>query len=223
MSIPQRNESVNPTPSGRISMKIEVVVIPVADVDRSKRFYLSLGWREDVDIAGPHGYRAVHLTPPGSSASVLIGNKGVTSAEPGSIADVLLAVDDIDAARAELIAHGVEVSDVFHDAGGSLGGGFIAAHEARAMGHDPQRRSYASYASFTDPDGNGWLLQEVTTRLPGRIDPGATTFASARDLASALRRAATAHGEHETRTGGDHSATWPDWYAEYLVGEQTSQ
>ena len=118
--------------SRTVDMKLEVVVIPVSDVDRAKRFYQGLGWREDVDIAGPQGYRAVHLTPPGSNASILIGNKGVTSVEPGSIAGLLLAVDDIDAARAELISHGVDVSEVFHDAGGSLGGGFIAAPEARA-------------------------------------------------------------------------------------------
>ena len=152
-----------------MDMKLEVVMVPVADVDRAKQFYVSLGWREDVDIAGPHGYRALHMTPTGSTASILIGNKGVTPAEPGSIAGLLLAVDDIDAARAELISRGIDVSDVFHDAGGSLGGGFIAAREARAPGHDPQRRSYASYASFSDPDGNGWLLQELTERLPGRV------------------------------------------------------
>ena len=123
--------------SGTVDMKLEVVVIPASDVDRAKRFYQGLGWREDVDIAGPHGYRAVHLTPPGSSASILIGNKGVTLAEPGSIAGLLLAVHDIDAARAELISQGVGVSEVFHDAGGSLGGGFIAASEARAPGLRP--------------------------------------------------------------------------------------
>ena len=206
-----------------VDMKLEVVVIPVSDVDRAKRFYRSLGWREDVDIAGPEGYRAVHLTPPGSSASILLGNKGVTLAKPGTIAGLLLAVDDIDAARSELISQGIDVSDIFHDASGGLGGGFIASQEARAIGHDPQRRSYASYASFSDPDGNGWLLQEVTTRLPGRIDPGAATFSSARDLASALRRAAAAHGEHEKQTGGDHSATWPDWYADYIISEQAGQ
>ena len=152
-----------------LDVKLEVVVIPVSDVDRAKRFYQGMGWREDVDVAGPHGYRAVHLTPPGSNASILIGNKGVTSVEPGSVAGLLLAVEDIDAARAELIARGVDVSEVFHDAGGSLGGGFIAASEARVAGHDPERRSYASYASFSDPDGNRWLLQELTERLPGRV------------------------------------------------------
>jgi catechol 2,3-dioxygenase-like lactoylglutathione lyase family enzyme len=155
--------------TGKVDFKLEVVIVPVADVDRAKRFYLGLGWREDVDVAGPQGYRALHMTPTGSSASILIGNRGVTSAQPGSVAGLLLAVQDIDAARAELIARGVEVSEVFHDAGGSLGGGFIAASEARAAGRDPQGRSYASYASFSDPDGNGWLLQELTERLPGRV------------------------------------------------------
>ena len=152
-----------------VDFKLEVVVLPVSDVDRAKRFYQRLGWREDVDIAGPQGYRAVHLTPTGSTASILLGNAGVTSAQPGSVAGLLLAVDDIDAARAELISHGVDVSEIFPDAGGSLGGGFIAAPDARAAGHDPQRRSYASYASFSDPDGNRWLLQELTERLPGRV------------------------------------------------------
>jgi catechol 2,3-dioxygenase-like lactoylglutathione lyase family enzyme len=156
--------------TGTVDFKLEVVVVPVADVDRAKRFYQDrLGWREDVDIAGPQGYRALHMTPTGSTASILIGNRGVTDAQPGSVAGLLLAVQDIDVARAELIARGVEVSEVFHDAGGSLGGGFIAAPEARAAGHDPERRSYASYASFSDPDGNRWLLQELTERLPGRV------------------------------------------------------
>jgi catechol 2,3-dioxygenase-like lactoylglutathione lyase family enzyme len=155
--------------TGTLDFKLEVVIVPVADVDRAKAFYQGLGWREDVDIAGPQGYRALHMTPTGSTASILIGNKGVTPAEPGSVAGLLLAVDDIDAARAELISRGVEVSEVFHDAGGSLGGGFIAAPEALAPGHDPERRSYASYASFSDPDGNRWLLQELIERLPGRV------------------------------------------------------
>jgi catechol 2,3-dioxygenase-like lactoylglutathione lyase family enzyme len=206
--------------SRSVDMKLEIVVIPVSDVDRAKRFYQGMGWREDVDIAGPQGYRAVHLTPPGSNASILIGKRGVTSVEPGSTAGLVLAVDDIDAARAELISHGVDVSEVFHDAGGSLGGGFIAVPEARAPGHDPERRSYASYASFSDPDGNRWLLQEITTRLPGRIDSNATAFTSASGLASALRRAAAAHGEHEKRTG-QHDAEWPDWYAAYIAAEQS--
>jgi catechol 2,3-dioxygenase-like lactoylglutathione lyase family enzyme len=161
--------TAQPPQTGTVDFKLEVVVVPVADVDRAKQFYASLGWREDIDVAGPQGYRAVHFTPPGSTASFLIGNKGVTPVEPGTVAGLLLAVEDIDAARAELISRGVAVSEVFHDAGGSLGGGFIAAPEARAAGHDPERRSYASYASFSDPDGNRWLLQELTERLPGRV------------------------------------------------------
>jgi catechol 2,3-dioxygenase-like lactoylglutathione lyase family enzyme len=149
-------------------MRLEVVVVPVADVDRAKSFYQGLGWRLDADIDGGPDYHAVQLTPPGSNASIIFG-KGVTTAEPGSIASLLLAVDDIDAARDELRSHGADVSEVFHDAGGSLGGGLIAYPEARAPGPDPQGRSYASYASFRDPDGNGWLLQEITERLPGRV------------------------------------------------------
>lgn len=151
-----------------MDMKLEVVVLPVSDVERAKRFYEKLGFRLDVDIAPNEHYRAVHLTPPGSQASILFG-KGVTSAQPGSIDRLLLAVYDIDAARQELLSKGVDVSEVFHDSGGSLGGGFIAGTGARAAGPDPQRRSYASYASFTDPDGNVWLLQELKERLPGRV------------------------------------------------------
>ena len=150
-----------------MDMKLEVVVVPVSDVDRAKEFYKRLGFREDIDYAGSDGYRVVQLTPPGSACSIIFG-KGVTSAQPGSIDRLVLAVDDIDAARDELLAHGVEVR-VFHDAGGGLGGGFYARTEARAPGPDPQRRSYASYASFSDPDGNGWMLQEIKERLPGRV------------------------------------------------------
>jgi catechol 2,3-dioxygenase-like lactoylglutathione lyase family enzyme len=150
-----------------MDLKLEVVVVPVADVDRAKEFYERLGFREDVDFAGSDGYRIVQLTPPGSPCSIIFG-KGVTSAQPGSIDRLVLAVDDIDAARDALLAHGVEVR-VFHDAGGGLGGGFYAGTEARAPGPDPQRRSYATYASFSDPDGNRWLLQEIKERLPGRV------------------------------------------------------
>jgi predicted enzyme related to lactoylglutathione lyase len=169
-TIDMRSETTAEVPETRtVDFKLEVVIVPVVDVDRAKRFYQSLGWREDIDVAGPQGYRALHMTPPGSTASILIGNQGVTPAEPGSVAGLLLAVEDIDAARADLVSRGVDVSEVFHDAGGSLGGGFIAVPEARAPGHDPERRSYASYASFSDPDGNRWLLQELTERLPGRV------------------------------------------------------
>jgi catechol 2,3-dioxygenase-like lactoylglutathione lyase family enzyme len=151
-----------------VPMRLEVVIVPVADVDRAKSFYQGLGWRLDADISAGDDYHGVQMTPPGSNASIIFG-KGVTSDPPGSIGGMLLAVDDIEAARAELISHGVDVTEVFHDAGGSLGGGLIAGTEARAPGLDPQRRSYASYARFSDPDGNGWLLQEVTERLPGRV------------------------------------------------------
>jgi catechol 2,3-dioxygenase-like lactoylglutathione lyase family enzyme len=150
-----------------VDLKLEVVVVPVSDVDRAKDFYKRLGFREDIDYAGSDGYRVVQLTPPGSACSIIFG-KGVTSAQPGSIDRLVLAVDDIDAARDALLAHGVEVR-MFHDAGGGLGGGFYARLEARAPGPDPQRRSYASYASFSDPDGNGWMLQEIKERLPGRV------------------------------------------------------
>jgi catechol 2,3-dioxygenase-like lactoylglutathione lyase family enzyme len=151
-----------------MDMKLEVVIVPVSDVDRAKDFYKRLGFREDIDYVGSERFRVVQLTPPGSACSIIFG-KGVTSARPGSIDRLVLAVSDIAAARDELRSHGVEVSEVFHDAGGGLGGGFYAGTEARAPGLDPQRRSYASYASFTDPDGNGWILQELTERLPGRV------------------------------------------------------
>ena len=150
-----------------MDMKLEIVVVPVSDVDRAKEFYKRLGFREDIDYVGSPSYRVVQLTPPGSACSIIFG-KGVTAARPGSIDRLGLVVSDIAAARDELRSHGVEVS-VFHDAGGGLGGGFYAATEARASGPDPQRRSYASYASFSDPDGNVWLLQEITERLPGRV------------------------------------------------------
>jgi catechol 2,3-dioxygenase-like lactoylglutathione lyase family enzyme len=150
-----------------MDMKLEVVVLPVSDVERAKRFYEKLGFRLDVDVAPNENYRAVHLTPPGSQASILFG-KGVTSAQPGSIDRLVLAVYDIDAARSELLSRGANVSEVFHDAGGGLGGGFHAGTHERAPGPDPEGRSYASYASFNDPDGNGWLLQEIKERLPGR-------------------------------------------------------
>ncbi len=151
-----------------MDMKLEVVVVPVADVDKAKDFYQGMGWRLDADVSAGDDYRLVQLTPPASNASIIFG-RGVTSAQPGSIDSLLLAVDDIDAARNELISRGVDVSEVFHDAGGGLGGGFIADPARRAPGPDPERRSYASYASFKDPDGNGWLLQELTERLPGRV------------------------------------------------------
>jgi catechol 2,3-dioxygenase-like lactoylglutathione lyase family enzyme len=151
-----------------MEMKLEVVVLPVSDVDRAKAFYARLGFREDVDFADGKGFRVVHLTPPGSACSVVLGS-GITSAPPGSVDRLLLAVSDIDAARQELTSKGIAVSDVFHDAGGGLGGGWILDPAGRAPGRDPQNRSYGSYATFSDPDGNVWLLQQITERLPGRV------------------------------------------------------
>ena len=203
------------------NLKLEIVVIPVSDIDRAKQFYESLGWRLDADFAAGNDFRVIQFTPPGSSCSVIFG-KNVTAAMPGSAQGLYLIVSDIVAAREELRGRGVEISEVFHDAGDVHAG----THEPylfgrlRVGGPDPDHRSYRSFASFNDPDGNGWLLQEITTRLPGRIDSEATTFASASDLASALRRAEAAHGEHEKRMGGQRDANWPDWYANYMVAEQ---
>jgi catechol 2,3-dioxygenase-like lactoylglutathione lyase family enzyme len=206
-----------------VDMKLEVVVIPVSNVDRAKEFYAWLGWRLDAEFAAGDDFRVMQFTPPGSGCSVIFG-KNVTSAAPGSAQGLYLIVSDIEAARQELLRRGVEISEVFHGASGVHTGTdepyLFGRH--RVSGPDPEHRSYQSFASFRDPDGNGWLLQEVTTRLPGRIDAAATTFASTADLASALRRAEAAHGEHEKRTGR-RDANWPDWYAAYMVAEQTGQ
>jgi len=201
-------------------MKLEVIVIPVSDVDRAKEFYRKLGWRLDADNDSGKDFRVVQFTPPGSGCSIIFG-KNVTAAAPGSARGLYLIVSDIEATRAELLGRGVEISEVFHGAGGVHAGPdepYLFGRQ-RVSGRDPEHRSYSSFASFHDPDGNGWLFQEVTTRLPGRTDPARTTFASASDLASALRRAAAAHGEHEKRIGGA-DANWPDWYAKYMVAEQ---
>lgn len=197
-----------------MNMKLEVVIVPVSDVDRAKAFYEKMGFRLDIDIANEN-FRGIQFTPPHSEASIIFG-KGVTSVTAGS-AELVLAVDDLDAAREDLIAHGVNVSEVFHYAGGPFNN---AVENPRVAGRDPEGRSYFSFASFEDPDGNCWLLQEITTRLPGRIDPAATMFDSVSDLSSALRRAEAAHGEHEKRTG-ERDANWPDWYAKYMVAEKT--
>ena len=185
-----------------LDMKVEVVVIPVSDVERAKRFYGSLGWRLD---ATPHGI--VQFTPHGSGCSVQFG-ANLTSAAPGSAKEYLI-VSDIEAARDALVAAGVEVGEIFHP--GTAG---------PVSGPDPEHRSYVSRASFSDPDGNSWLLQEITTRLPGRVDSDVTSFVSASDLAAAMRRAEAAHGEHEKRTG-QADANWPDWYADYMTAEQS--
>jgi catechol 2,3-dioxygenase-like lactoylglutathione lyase family enzyme len=202
-----------------VDMKLEVLVIPVSDVDRAKEFYTSLGWRLDADVAAGDEFRLIQFTPPGSGCSVQFGTN-LTSATPGSAQGLYLIVPDVEAVRDELIALGVEVSEVFHE--GTRGARFHRATNGRVSGPAPDRSSYGSFASFSDPDGNGWLLQEVTTRLPGRIDSAATSFASANDLASALRRASAAHGEHEQRTG-EADPNWPDWYAEYMVAEQAGE
>lgn len=186
-----------------VDMKLEVAVIPVSDIDRSKRFYENLGWRLDADFVRADGSRALQLTPPGSPTSIHL--------DKGSAPPRFLIVNDIEAARAELVARGADVSEVFH-----------RGAEGRIKGPDPERPSYGSLATFSDPDGNVWLLQQVTQRLPGRVDTGSTTFSSSGDLAAALRRAAAAHGEHEKRTGG-HDANWPDWYADYIVREQAGK
>jgi len=196
----------------KIAMKFEVAVIPVSDVDRAKRFYGNLGWRLDADFVVGDNFRVVQFTPPGSPASIHFG-KGVTSAAPGSAQGLFLIVSDIEAARADLVAHGADVGEIFHVAG--------PGHPP-ISGRDPEHRSYFSYAPFKDPDGNSWLLQEVTTRFPGRVDENETRFASVADLASAFRRAETAHGEHEKRTGV-RDANWPDWYAAYMVAEQAGK
>ena len=200
-----------------VDMKLEAVVIPVADVDRAKEFYRSLGWRLDADFAFDNGFRVVQFTPPGSGCSVQFGTN-ITSAAPGSARGLYLIVSDIEAARSALGAHGVQVSEVFHP--GAPGAQFQPDGTSdRVSGPAPEHASYSSFATFTDPDGNGWLLQEITARLPGRVDTTQTTFASTADLASALRRAEAAHGEHEQRTG-ERDANWPDWYARYMAAEQ---
>jgi catechol 2,3-dioxygenase-like lactoylglutathione lyase family enzyme len=204
--------------ASRVDMGLEVVVIPVSDVGRAKRFYGDLGWRFDAEFASSDAFHLVQFTPPGSPCSIIFG-RGITSAVPGSAQGLYLIVSDIEAARAELVDRGVEVSEVFHDVGGVF---HHAGREGRLNGPDPQRRSYASFASFSDPDGNGWFLQEVTVRLPGRVDADDTTFTSSSELASALRRAEVAHGEHEKRIG-QRDADWPNWYAEYIVREQAGK
>jgi catechol 2,3-dioxygenase-like lactoylglutathione lyase family enzyme len=198
-------------------MKLEVAVIPVSDVDRAKEFYGKLEWRLDADFPFDNGFRVVQFTPPGSGCSIQFGTK-ITSAEPGSAQGLYLIVSDIEATRADLAAHGAEVSEVFH--AGTPGAQFDRHDTSgRVAGRAPDHGSYSSFATFSDPDGNGWLLQEVTTRLPGRVDPAETAFASVADLASAMRRASAAHGEHEKRIGAA-DPDWPDWYAQYMVAEQ---
>ncbi|HEY6643304.1 VOC family protein [Povalibacter sp.] len=204
--------AVGTTRAQRITMALEVVAIPVSDIERAKRFYSDLGWRLDADFVVGDTFRGVQFTPPCSACSIHFG-KGVTPAAPGTARGLFLVVSDIEAARADLVDRGIEVSEVFHVAGPGT---------PPLPGRDPQRHSYASYASFSDPDGNGWLLQEVTTRLPGRVDASDTKFTSPVELAAALRRASVAHGEHEEKTG-ERDENWPDWYAQFVVREQAGQ
>lgn len=210
--------------SRTLDTKLELVVIPVSDVDRAKGFYEALGWRLDADFDDGDAFRILQFTPPGSPASVIFG-KNATPAAPGSAQGLYLIVSDVEAAREALLRRGIEVSDVFHGESGVYAGGDepYLFGTRRVSGPDPDHGSYRSFASFKDPDGNGWLLQEVTTRLPGRIDSNETAFASVADLAGAMRRASVAHGEHEARNGGEHDHNWPDWYAAYMVAEQNGE
>jgi catechol 2,3-dioxygenase-like lactoylglutathione lyase family enzyme len=198
-------------------MKLEVQIIPVSDVDRSKEYYGQLGWRLDDDVAPLEGLRVVQFTPPGSATSITFGS-GLTEAAPGA-AGAGVVVSDIEAARDDLIGHGIEVSAIWH--------GPPFPVEARQPGPDPERASYGSFFSFDDPDGNLYLVQEVTTRLPGRMNAGETGYVSAADLEAALRRAEAAHGEHAKRTGRSYllhrsgqEDDWPAWYASYMAAEQ---
>jgi catechol 2,3-dioxygenase-like lactoylglutathione lyase family enzyme len=201
---------IEPPNTRNVVMKLEVVVIPVSDIDQAKSFYSTLGWRLDADFAA-NDFRVVQLTPPGSSCSIHFGTAraGITPAAPGSAQGLYLVVSDIEAAHADLVERGIDVSEVFHRDG----------RENRFSGPDMARSSYGSFVSFSDPDGNGWLVQEVTQRLPGRMDMGHTIFTSTAELAAALRRAADAHGEHEKRIDRI-DPDWPDWYANYIIREQ---
>ena len=195
---------------GQVDLKLEVITIPVSDIDRAKEFYGGLGWRLDADFSNGDE-RAVQFTPPGSPCSIHFGK----NAKPGSAQGLFLIVSDIQAAREALVGRGVKVSEVFHYAAAP------APFGGQVSGPAPDHLSYGSYATFSDPDGNGWLLQEVTTRFPGRV-AGDTTYASVYDLSQAMRRASAAHGEHEKRTG-ERDENWPDWYAEYMVREQSGE
>jgi len=202
---------MNATQTHVEEMKLEVIVIPVSDVERAKRFYLSLGWRLDADFATSPDFRAVQLTPPGSRCSVIFG-KGVTSGVPGSLQDAMLVVADIEAARAELIERGIDVSEVFHDEDGVF---HHAGTKGRVAGPDPQHRSYFSWAAFDDPDGNGWLLQEVKSRLPGRgLDLDVAT------LTELLRETEQRHGEYEATAPKNH---WSQWYAAYIAARENGR
>jgi len=213
----------NDATRAKFDMKFEIVVIPVSDVDRAKEFYARLGWRLDADYDNGKDFRVIQFTPPGSGCSVIFG-RNVTGAVPGSAQGLYLIVSDVAAACKELTNLGVKVSEVFHNEGVYAGPDEpYLFGRVRVSGPDPAHGSYRSFASFSDPDGNGWLFQEITSRLPGRMDSAVTSFASTSDLASALRRAGAAHGEHEKLTGGKYDENWPDWYADYMVREQAGK
>jgi catechol 2,3-dioxygenase-like lactoylglutathione lyase family enzyme len=218
----QTKGATNNAGAAKVAHKLEVLVIPVSDVDRAKGFYANLGWRLDADYDNGSDYRVIQFTPTGSGCSVIFG-KNVTAAAPGSAQGLYLTVSDVAAARDELLGRGVKVSEVFHQAGSVYAGPDepYLFGRLRVSGPDPDHRSYRSFASFHDPDGNGWLFQEITTRLPGRVTAD-TTYPSASELSQALRRAAAAHGQHEARIG-QADPNWPDWYAEYMVREQSGE
>jgi catechol 2,3-dioxygenase-like lactoylglutathione lyase family enzyme len=223
-SIQSSSEAATKTPVARgVDMKLELVIIPVSDVERAKQFYAGLGWRHDAEFTNEDDFHILQFTPPGSGTSIIFG-KNVTSAAPGSAQGLYLIVSDIKAARDEVVGRGVEVSEVFHGANGVYAGTDepYLFGRVRVSGPDPEHGSYRSFASFSDPDGNGWLLQEVTARLPGRVETD-TTYTSSTELRAALWRAALAHGEHEKRNGGKHDENWPDWYAAYMVAEATGK
>lgn len=196
-------------------MKLEVVVIPVSDVDRTKQFYSDLGWRLDMDVSRGEPYRVIQFTPPGSQCSIVFG-QGITYRGPGSAKGLHLIVSDIEAARTALMEHGVAVSEIFHDATGVF---HHADGKDRLSGPAPMHRSYGSYATFSDPDGNSWVFQEVTERLPGHVSSDVTTFASPIELARALRRAEIAHAMLLDKQVPE----WADWYADYIFREQTGK
>ena len=210
--------SESPGASAQVDMKLEVVVLPVSDVERAREFYDRLGWRLDGDFRTGDTFRVLQYTPTGSSCSVHFG-KNVTTAAPGSAQGLHLVVSDIQAAREDLVARGIDASEVFHCETGYACR--FPGNDAPVPGRHPEGATYGSFVSFNDPDGNGWVLQEVTTRFPGRVQ-GATTFGSAAELAEALKRAEAAHGEHETRTG-EADADWPAWYADYMVREHAGE
>ncbi|HKO30439.1 MAG TPA: VOC family protein [Nitrospiraceae bacterium] len=209
------------TVAANVDMKFEIVVIPVSNIDRAKEFYGRLGWRLDIDYDNGKDFRVIQFTPPGSGCSVIFGTN-VTAEAPGSAQGLYLIVSDIEVVRKELLGRGIQISQVFH--AGDVSAGTDEPYlfgRLRVSGPDPEHRSYRSFASFHDPDGNGWLFQEITTRLPGRIDSATTTFASSADLASAFRRAEAAHGRHEKNVlGGQRDENWSEWYAAYMVAEQ---